>query len=149
MKLNPPPLTLRSKISSRSDFIHDSGFIPTKADLVKKSTHCLGRQMCAFFWQGQKDLKLLRNPSCGARKNRRPLPLPRFFRPRRFVPLAASATGGARKLTRHAPRAFGFISILLKPKQKPPHGWFLFWQRASVNIRIEYRVLNLAQRDRL
>ena len=38
MKLNPPPLTLRSKISSRSDFIHDSGFIPTKADLVEKST---------------------------------------------------------------------------------------------------------------
>ena len=36
MKLNPPPLTLRSKISSRSDFIHDSGFIPTKADLVEK-----------------------------------------------------------------------------------------------------------------
>ena len=34
MKLNPPPLTLRSKISSRSDFIHDSGFIPTKPDLV-------------------------------------------------------------------------------------------------------------------
>jgi len=30
MKLNPPPLTLRSKISSRSDFIHDSGFIPSE-----------------------------------------------------------------------------------------------------------------------
>ena len=29
----------KSKISSRSDFIHDSGFIPTKADLVEKSTH--------------------------------------------------------------------------------------------------------------
>jgi len=38
MKSNPPPLTLRSKISSRSDFIHVSGFIPTKADLVEKST---------------------------------------------------------------------------------------------------------------
>ena len=37
MKLNPPPLTLRSKISSRSDFIHDSGFIPAKADLVEKT----------------------------------------------------------------------------------------------------------------
>ena len=49
MKLNPPPLTLRSKISSRSDFIHDSGFIPLKADLVEKSTHLSGRQMCAFF----------------------------------------------------------------------------------------------------
>ena len=49
MKLNPPHLTLRSEISSRSDFIHDSGFIPTKADLVEKSTHLSGRQMCAFF----------------------------------------------------------------------------------------------------
>ena len=46
MKLNPPPLTLRSKISSRSDFIHDSGFIPTKADLVEKST-CLRK--CFFL----------------------------------------------------------------------------------------------------
>ena len=55
MKLNPPPLTLRSKISSRSDFTHDSGFIPTKADLVEKSTHCLGRQVCAFFWWGMVD----------------------------------------------------------------------------------------------
>jgi hypothetical protein len=49
MKLNPPPLTLRSKISSRSDFIHDSGFIPQKADLVEKSTHLSDRQMCAFL----------------------------------------------------------------------------------------------------
>ena len=48
MKLNPPPLTLRSKISSRSDFIHDSGFIPTKADLVEKSTHCLVDK-CVLF----------------------------------------------------------------------------------------------------
>ena len=46
MKLNPPPLTLRSKISSRSDFIHDSGFIPTQADLVEKST-CLRK--CLFL----------------------------------------------------------------------------------------------------
>ncbi|MBQ1965426.1 MAG: hypothetical protein II348_01995, partial [Clostridia bacterium] len=55
MKLNPPPYPAARQISSRSDFIHDSGFIPTKADLVEKSTHCLGRQMCAFFWWGQRD----------------------------------------------------------------------------------------------
>ena len=49
MKLNPPSSPAARQISSRSDFIHDGGFIPTKADLVEKSTHCLGRQMCAFF----------------------------------------------------------------------------------------------------
>ena len=54
MKLNPPPLTLRSKISSRSDFIHDSGFIPAKADLVEKSTHCLDRQCVLFSGRGSK-----------------------------------------------------------------------------------------------
>ena len=48
MKLNPPSSPAARQISSRSDFIHDSGFIPTKADLVEKSTHCLGRQMCVF-----------------------------------------------------------------------------------------------------
>ena len=55
MKWNPPLLSRRSRISSRSDFIHDSGFIPTKADFVEKSTHCLGRQMCAFFWWSVRD----------------------------------------------------------------------------------------------
>ena len=71
----------------------------------------------AYFWQGQKDLKLLRNPSCGARKL-----LPAWsagtFRPRRFVSLASSATGGARDLTRHSPRASGvqvLHQIILKP----------------------------------
>ena len=27
------------------------GFLPPTADLVEKSTHYLGRQMCAFFWR--------------------------------------------------------------------------------------------------
>ena len=37
MKSNPPNITLRSKISSQSDFIHVSGFIPSaKTDLVEK-----------------------------------------------------------------------------------------------------------------
>ena len=31
------------------------GFLPPSADLVKKSTHCLGRQMCAFFWRREWD----------------------------------------------------------------------------------------------
>ena len=31
------------------------GFLPPTADLVEKSTHCLGRQMCAFFWWGMVD----------------------------------------------------------------------------------------------
>ena len=40
---------------TKSDFIakrfHPTqvGFLPPSADLVEKSTHCLGRQMCAFF----------------------------------------------------------------------------------------------------
>ena len=54
MKLNPPLLTLRSKISSRSDFIHDSGFIPQKADLVEKSTH-LSVDKCVLFSGGERD----------------------------------------------------------------------------------------------
>ena len=42
-------------IPTKSDFIvkrfHPTqvGFLPPSADLVEKSTHCLGRQMCAFF----------------------------------------------------------------------------------------------------
>ena len=38
MKLNPYFKTLQCKISPRSDFIHSSGFIPTKADLVEKDS---------------------------------------------------------------------------------------------------------------
>ena len=38
MKSNPPNRTLQSKISPRSDFIHVSGFIPQKADLVEKDS---------------------------------------------------------------------------------------------------------------
>ena len=49
------------------------------------------------LWQGQKDSKLLRNPSCGARKNLRTAAFPRFFRPLRQPLLAVSATGGARR----------------------------------------------------
>ena len=36
------------------------GFLPQNADFVEKSTHCLGRQMCAFFWCGRRDLILAR-----------------------------------------------------------------------------------------
>ena len=45
-----------SPIPTKSDFIakkfHPTqvGFLPPSADLVGKSTHRLGRQMCAFFW---------------------------------------------------------------------------------------------------
>ena len=38
---------------------------------------------------------MLRNPSCGARKNLRAAAFPRFFRPLRQPLLAVSATGGA------------------------------------------------------
>ena len=51
-------------IPTKSDFItkwfHPTGvgFIPSaRTDLVEKSTHCLGRQMCAFFWCGWQDLQ--------------------------------------------------------------------------------------------
>ena len=37
MKLNPPLLSLRSRISSRSDFITVGGFLPRSADLVEKA----------------------------------------------------------------------------------------------------------------
>ncbi len=30
--------------------------MPVRANFVEKSTHRPDRQMCAFFWQGQKDL---------------------------------------------------------------------------------------------
>ena len=46
---------------TKSDFIakrfHPTqvGFLPPSADFVEKSTHCLGRQMCAFFWWGMVD----------------------------------------------------------------------------------------------
>ena len=51
-----------SHIPTKSDFIakrfHPTqvGFLPPSADLVEKSTHCLGRQMCAFFWCSRWDL---------------------------------------------------------------------------------------------
>ena len=50
MKLNPPLLTRRSRISSRSDFIHRRRIYSAKADFVEKST--LSR---AFFWRRQRD----------------------------------------------------------------------------------------------
>jgi hypothetical protein len=67
MKLNPPPLTLRSKISSRSDFIHDSGFIPTKADLVEKST-CFRK---CFFLVGDGGFVTTSSLRSGARTTER------------------------------------------------------------------------------
>ena len=50
-----------SLIPTKSDFIakrfHPTqvGFLPPSADLIEKSTHCLDRQMCAFFWHAQRD----------------------------------------------------------------------------------------------
>ena len=38
MKLNPPPLTLRSKISSRSDFIHEVDLFRVRSDLTEKDS---------------------------------------------------------------------------------------------------------------
>ena len=35
----------------RSELFH----LPERANFVEKSTHCLGRQMCAFFWWGMVD----------------------------------------------------------------------------------------------
>ena len=29
--------------------------LPARANFVEKSTHCLGRQMCAFFWRRRRD----------------------------------------------------------------------------------------------
>ena len=29
--------------------------LPERANFVEKSTHCLGRQMCAFFWRRRRD----------------------------------------------------------------------------------------------
>ena len=43
---------MRSRISSRSDFIHICGFLSPPADLIEKSTHCTIRQMRAFFLAG-------------------------------------------------------------------------------------------------
>ena len=55
MKSNPPTLTLRSKISSRSDFIHLRWIYSAEADLVEKSTSAL--QMCFFLYKGyEKDI---------------------------------------------------------------------------------------------
>ena len=51
-----------SPIPTKGDFIakrfHPTqvGFLPQNADFVEKSTHCLGRQMCAFFWRRRRDL---------------------------------------------------------------------------------------------
>ena len=42
------------------------GFLPTKADFVEKSTHRLGRQMCAFFWRRRWDLGPQRAVLCYA-----------------------------------------------------------------------------------
>ena len=63
-----------------------------------------------LVWQGQKGSKLLRNPSCGARKNLRAAAFPRFFRPLRQPLLAVSATGGASRRcpTRSACLGFSF-----------------------------------------
>ena len=62
-------------IPTKSDFIAKRfhltqvGFLPPSADLVEKSTHCLGRQMCAFFWRRERD------------SNPRKLSFQRFSRP--------------------------------------------------------------------
>ena len=58
---------------------------------------------------------MLRNPSCGARKNLRAAAFPRFFRPLRQPLLAVSATGGA---SRRFP-ARGFGAAVGKKKNHP------------------------------
>ena len=51
---------------TKSDFIakrfHPTqvGFLPPSADLVEKSTHCLGRQMCVFFWLQNQGIRFQR-----------------------------------------------------------------------------------------
>ena len=67
MKSNPP-LTNPALAGFHREAISSiaGGFIPQKADLVEKSTHCLGRRMCAFFWSTRWDL----NPN---RRRRRAL----------------------------------------------------------------------------
>ena len=78
-----------SPIPTKSDFIakrfHPTqvGFLPPSADLVEKSTHCLGRQMCAFFWRRRRD------------RNRKAKP---FFTPLENIVVSVREAGSRPKL---------------------------------------------------
>ena len=82
-----------------------------------------GRQKMRFLWQGQKDLKLLRNPSCGTRNPFRAMNRPHAFRPRRFASLPPPAPGGGRSAHPARSACLGFTLLLpLVTQIRRPNG---------------------------
>ena len=98
-----------------------------------------------LFWRRKRDLKLLCNPSCGARKNPRASAFPRFFRPLRQPLLAVSAAGGAR---RRCPRlsALGFNPRSNVKQAAALTDVGLFWRRKrDLNPRAGYPTYSLSR----
>ena len=59
VKWNLPTFALANISHLRSKYFTAKLFhLPARANFVEKSTHCLGRQMCAFFWLRRWDLNL-------------------------------------------------------------------------------------------
>ena len=81
---------------------------------------------CLAFWQGQKDLKLLRNPSCGARNCFAAWSAAQF-RPLRQPLLPLSATGGGRKRCPARSASLGFFCTYQKSKASQKR-CLAFWQ---------------------
>ena len=80
----------------------------------KKRTF-VGRQKCVFCWRRRRDLKLLRNPSCGSRKNLRGSPTHFLdFFDRCANPFSLHPLRGAQKRSPRRSPALGFIPIFAK-----------------------------------
>ena len=126
---------------TKSDFIakrfHPTqvGFLPPSADLVEKSTHCLSRQMCAFFWRRRRDsLAALRR--CTS-KTQSPCSMPvaiLLVLSLAFARFIAIQARSQRSLSRA--RAFNF---LFQQNKRTPYGVLLFWRRRrDLNSRAGY-----------
>ena len=111
---------------TKSDFIakrfHPTqvGFLPPSADLVEKSTHCLGIQMCAFFWSRRRESRFWQRAPTNDYQS--------------FVlPLNTSVNVGFRankSLPRFSPPStLVEIRYISKKKNAPPWVRLSFWSR--------------------
>ena len=94
------------QISSQSDFIHKSGFIPQKADLIEKTT---GRNL-SFFWSGRRD---------SSQAKRRVSEVQRSATSFRF-PLREEKAGAKAKGTKERKWVVHFLSFVT---QSRAHAW--------------------------
>ena len=101
-------------------------------------------QSSRIFWRRRRDLKLLRNPSCGARLCLRRINRLANRRPLRQALLPSSATGGGRRPCPRLRRS-GSSPIFAKQKTTLSGGFFVWRRRRDLNPRAGFPTYALSR----